>query len=377
MGVFVEGDSNRVELRDNVDEVRDMGIGNRVSVTGNVNKSKSEKQDSTLYESKFIDAGGLRLHYLDFGGEGLPLVLVHSEGWDAHTYADFAPRFTDTNRVLAVTRPGYGESEAHPDGFSVETQAESLIKFLDALGIEKAAFAGNSSPITYLTYIAEHHPDRVAGVIYLAGLMPMWLNDVHESDPTGAGAMVTRARTPDPNALKRSRILNLYRPQFLSADSPIIEVPAMEFTGRSGLIGYERFSWPLAIVGSPLLRDFHADLPPSPATDYLRRLVDVPAFRDEGLSALEDSAARAFLTRLAGDPDLQAGVWRYQQETVRPALIDGQKKFRRAFNRIRIVPLDVSTIYGYEYRDNPELIEPHIQRFLDEIRDEFRPRSND
>lgn len=78
----------------------------------------------------FMVAGGVRLHYLDFGGDGLPIVFVHSEAWDAHTYAEFAPRFADRNRVLAVTRPGYGASRPHPDGFGVEVQARALIERL-------------------------------------------------------------------------------------------------------------------------------------------------------------------------------------------------------------------------------------------------------
>jgi pimeloyl-ACP methyl ester carboxylesterase len=331
-------------------------------------RASAQDYPASFYEIGFVQAGDVRLHYLDFGGEGLPVVFVHSEGWDAHTYEDFAPRFTDRNRVLAVTRPGYGESEAHPGGFGVEAQARSLIEFLDALGIEQAVFAGNSSPVVYLTYLAEHYPGRVAGVIYLAGLMPMWLNGEAEADPTGAGAMAARARAPDPVARERSRVIDSYRPRFLSGRHPTIDVPALAFAGRSGLIGYERFSWPLALVGSPLMREFHADLPPSPATDYLRRLVDDTGFRNQAVTAVEDSTARGFLIRLADDPALQADVWRYQQDTVRPALVAGQERFRRAFERIRIVRLDVSTIYGYEYRDTPALIEPHIRQFLEEVK---------
>ena len=366
-----------LKMRDDEYAVRDLGNENRIRASAGDNKTEADKQDSTHYKSKFIDAGGIRLQYLDFGGDGLPLIFVHSEGWDAYTYANFAPRFTDTNRVLALTRPGYGESESHPDGFGVTEQAQSLVAFLDALGIERAVFAGNSSPITYLTYLAEHHPDRVAGVIYLAGLMPMWLTKVKNSDPTGAGAMVAsaRARTPDPIARERSRIIDLYRPEFLKEETKTIDVPALAFANRSGWIGYERFSWPLALVGSPLMRDFYKDLPPSPATDYLRRLVDDPEFRDESLSRIQDSTARAFFTHLVNDPEKQDKIWRYQQETVREALFEGQEKFRRAFgNRLRLVALDVSVIYGYEYRDAPDLIEPHIHSFLKEIKEKEQKR---
>jgi uncharacterized protein len=319
------------------------------------------------FESRFVEGGGVRLHYLDFGGEGLPIVFVHSESWDAHTYEAFGPRLTEAGRVLAVTRPGYGASEAHTGGFDVTAQAESLIDFLDALGIERAVFAGNSSPTTHLTYLAEHHPDRVAGVIYLAGLLTPWLWEVTESDPTGAGVMASRARAPDATSRKRQEALMSYRPEFLAGDTSPIGVPALAFAGRSGTIGHERFSEPLALAGSALMADFFAELSPSPFRDYFQRLIGDHDFRTESLQAVMDPAAREFLLRLAVDAELQARVWSYQVETVAPAVLAGQRHFYEAFGRLHLVRLDEPVVYGYEYRDAPELIEPYIRGFLEEV----------
>ena len=57
---------------------------------------------------------GVRLHYLDFGGTGQPLVFLAGLGNTAHAYDDFAPAFTDRFHVVALTRRGFGES-SHPD----------------------------------------------------------------------------------------------------------------------------------------------------------------------------------------------------------------------------------------------------------------------
>lgn len=35
-------------------------------------------------EDSFIMAGDIQLHYLDFGGTGIPLILLHSESWVAY-----------------------------------------------------------------------------------------------------------------------------------------------------------------------------------------------------------------------------------------------------------------------------------------------------
>lgn len=270
-----------------------------------------------------------------------------------------------------MTRPGYGASDPPRNGFSVAAQADALVAFLDALGIERAVFAGNSSPTAYLTYLVAHRPDRVAGLVYLAGLLPLWLQDVRESDPAGAGRMLARA-VPQTSQSQRQAIVE-WRPEFLDGDRPPIDVPVLAFAARSGKIGYERSSEALAFVGSPLIadliRDLIRDLPPSPLVDLLWRPFEDPAFRTQMLNGIDDPEARTFLLRFADDRALQEEVWQYQLEEVAPALAAGQERFRQAFgDDLRVARVDVSTIGGYEYRDAAELIEPHLRRFPAELR---------
>jgi pimeloyl-ACP methyl ester carboxylesterase len=364
--VVLEGDSNRVEIRTASDSVRDLGSGNQVSGPGAESAAPS-------HEEKFVDAGGVRLHYLDFGGEGLPVVFLHSESWDAHTYEDFAPRFTDRNRVLALTRRGYGKSEGHGGGYDVPTQAESIVDFLDTLGIERAVFAGNSSPTPLLTYLAERHPERVAGVVYLAGLLPWWQREeVWEADPTGALEMAYRA-IYDPAARERFLRQDTYRPGFVRTEAHLLAVPALAFAARAGTIGYERLSIPLLLVGSPLQRDLYPEWPPSPLRAWAERLVDDDAFRRQSLEQIQDEEARSYLLRLAADELLQAAVQDHQRQAIGPAEVAGQERFRRAFeDHLRLVRLHVPVVEGYEYRDAPERIESHIRRFLEEVGDSGR-----
>lgn len=321
------------------------------------------------YESKFIDAGGVRLHYLDFGGEGLALVLVHSESWDAYTYANFAPRFSDAYRVLAVTRPGYGQSEDPGYGYDVPAQAERLIDFLDAVGIRQAVFAGNSAPSKEMTYLAEHHVDRVAGLIYLAGPPPFGSEDVVDSDPTEAYAMSDRAIYDAP-ALERRRARRGYRPDYLRGARPTIQVPVLGFVDRGGTGDGWGLSFALAKVGSPRVADVVQDPKFTVRAAHLRRLITDKAFRNESLDLIPDSAARAYFHRLAGDDELQAEVQRYHEQVILPSVLASQQKFKHAFgDNLEVVQLDVPLVTGYAYRDSPEVIYPQIRLFLKKIRE--------
>ncbi len=328
----------------------------------------SAQSDSELpYESKFIDARGVRLQYLDFGGEGLALVFVHSESWDAHTYAKFAPRFSHAYRVLAVTRPGYGQSEDPGYGYDVPSQAEKLIDFLDALGIQQAVFAGNSAPSKEMTYLVEHHIDRVAGLIYLAGPPPFGSEDVVDSDPTKAYFMSHQA-IYDSAALERRRARRGYRPDYLRSSQPTIQVPALAFVDRGGTGGGWGVSFALAMVGAPSVTSMVQDPKFSIRPAHLRRLISDKAYRNEQLDRISDSDARAYFHRLAEDSDRQADVQRYHEEVILPSILASQDKFKHAFgDNVGVVQLDVPLVTGYAYRDSPELIFPHIQLFLNQI----------
>jgi len=64
--------------------------------------SAEMKLDGTGVASRFIEAGGVRTHYLE-AGEGPPMVLVHGGGAGADAYGNWIeclPIFARTHRVI-------------------------------------------------------------------------------------------------------------------------------------------------------------------------------------------------------------------------------------------------------------------------------------
>src|SRR5262245_25316458 len=68
--------------------------------------------DAAAHKIAFITANGVRLQYLDWGGSGPALILIHGYGDNPHIFDDIAPAFTDRFRVIAYARRGHGQSEA-------------------------------------------------------------------------------------------------------------------------------------------------------------------------------------------------------------------------------------------------------------------------
>jgi pimeloyl-ACP methyl ester carboxylesterase len=96
-------------------------------------------------EHRFVEVAGVRLHVLDFGGRGLPVVLLHGVGGTAWIWHDVAARLTRARRPLALDFRGYGESQWAPRGdYSTDGHADDVTGVLAALGIEEADIVGFS-----------------------------------------------------------------------------------------------------------------------------------------------------------------------------------------------------------------------------------------
>jgi len=124
-------------------------------------------RDPSPHRCGYVRWNGLRIHYLDWGGKGPVLIFLPGTGASAHVFDDFAPRFTKRFRVLAITPPGYGESDTPDSSLTVDDVAAAVRAVLDSLHIERAHFAAHSISGAAITRLASRHPKRVGKLIYL------------------------------------------------------------------------------------------------------------------------------------------------------------------------------------------------------------------
>ena len=114
----------------------------------------------------FVAANGVRLQYLDHGGAGPTLILVHGLADDPHSFDDLAPAFTDRFHVIAYARRGSGNSEVCAP-YDIATLTEDLRGLMDALGVAQATLVGHSAGGNEITAMAAKYPERVARLVYL------------------------------------------------------------------------------------------------------------------------------------------------------------------------------------------------------------------
>jgi non-heme chloroperoxidase len=109
------------------------------------------------------------LEVLDAGGDGPPLVFLAGFGNSAHIFTDFAARFRDDFRVVAITRRGFGRSSFPATGYDNARLADDVVAVLDTLGLPRALLVAHSFGGAELNALARRHPERLRGLVYLDG----------------------------------------------------------------------------------------------------------------------------------------------------------------------------------------------------------------
>lgn len=118
------------------------------------------------YAEGFIQSVGTKLHYLDWGGSGQPLVLIHGLGDSPYIFDDLAASLKSNFRIIAYSKRGHCKSETTDKNFDTFTLASDLKLLLDSLHITKASLLGWSISGNDITEFAIRFPERTDKLIY-------------------------------------------------------------------------------------------------------------------------------------------------------------------------------------------------------------------
>lgn len=177
-------------------------------------------------EEKTVEAAGHRIHYLEGGPGGTPVVLLHGIFAEKDHWVDFARPLTGSHRIIAPDLPGFGES-SRIDGqaYDYAAQTERLGALLDALGLKRVHLAGNSMGGTIAALFALRHPDRVASVAFIGAP-----HGIRSARPSAMDRLIDAGQAPlvahDATAFDAMMDLVFERRPFLPA--PILETARTE-----------------------------------------------------------------------------------------------------------------------------------------------------
>jgi pimeloyl-ACP methyl ester carboxylesterase len=111
---------------------------------------------------------GLRLPYVQRGDPAAtPLILLHglTDSW--RTYELVLGALSDDVPAIALTQRGHGDASRPAHGYRASDFASDLLRFLDALGVQRAVLVAHSSHTFVAERCAIECPERVAGLVLI------------------------------------------------------------------------------------------------------------------------------------------------------------------------------------------------------------------
>ena len=106
----------------------------------------------------------LTLSYLDTGGEGQTLIVLHALWMEATSYTRFAAALAPEWRVIALDQRGHGHSD-HAQGYTREDYIGDVAVLFEHLEVDKAVLLGNSLGGVNAYQFAAYHPKRVKALV--------------------------------------------------------------------------------------------------------------------------------------------------------------------------------------------------------------------
>ena len=112
----------------------------------------------------FLDVGGIRLHLLDWGGDGPLIFCVHANGYLAAMWHPIAVELTSRGRVIGVDLPGHGDSEPVMD-YRWDHLTDCVAEALRILDLGAALLVGHSLGGALSAMCAARYPELVRAMV--------------------------------------------------------------------------------------------------------------------------------------------------------------------------------------------------------------------
>lgn len=214
--------------------------------------------------SRFVQAGGLRIHYHDIGS-GYPVIMLHGAGPGASAWSNFkqnVPAFAEHYRLLLFDMPQYGKSEKVViEGGRLTFVSRVLRDFMDQLDLERAHFVGNSMGGQVAMKLAIDSPERVSKLVCI-GSTPMSASLFCPMPLEGIKLISNYYKDGGPSLEKMRTLIQtlVYDSSFLteetlreryeaSLDPEVVRIMSTQPPGREDLTGqFERVTCPVLLV---------------------------------------------------------------------------------------------------------------------------------
>ena len=131
--------------------------------------------DMLMPTEKWAQVNGLDMRYLDWGGDGEPLLALHGLASSAHWYDIVARLLRRRYRIIAPDQRGHGQTTQAPAGYDWRTLSDDLAALLAHVSAEIPGFGGPVAALGHswgghvVSNFACHYPEQARRIVMIDG----------------------------------------------------------------------------------------------------------------------------------------------------------------------------------------------------------------
>jgi pimeloyl-ACP methyl ester carboxylesterase len=131
------------------------------------------------------------VHYIDFGGEGTPVLMVHGLGGSALNWAAVGPELSKHYHAVAIDLAGFGQTPLFRRSATLGANANLVHRFAEQVLGEPVVLIGNSMGGHIGILEAGDHPDSVCALILVDPAIPGLRAIRHQAGLLGVTAAIS------------------------------------------------------------------------------------------------------------------------------------------------------------------------------------------
>jgi len=127
------------------------------------------------------------VHYIDFGGDGKPMLMVHGLGGNALNWMAVGPEIAKHYHAIALDLVGFGQTPLYNRSAAVGANAELVHDFIEKVIGEPVVLMGNSMGGHIAIIEAADHPTWVTDCVLVDPAVPIPIRQVRRPPPAMLG----------------------------------------------------------------------------------------------------------------------------------------------------------------------------------------------
>jgi pimeloyl-ACP methyl ester carboxylesterase len=139
-----------------------------------------------MMETNFVEANGLRIHYLRSGGDKPQVLLLHGLTDNGACWTPVIEQLKADYDCIAPDARGHGLTDAPASDYAPTDHAADAAGLIHALKLNRPAVIGHSMGGAVAAVLASQYPALVSAIIVED---PAWFNEVRTPSPEQSEAM--------------------------------------------------------------------------------------------------------------------------------------------------------------------------------------------